>query len=227
MPNNLRRSKRVVRRCAFYVVAVIVVAVALMTSHAAVAQSCTAAGPALTLGTVNPYAGTSTTTSGNGSYNCVNPTAAAVTGYACVSVGTGSGGTSATNRTLASGTSKLPISITAGGASGQVGNGTSYPMQGPIVITIAANGSKAGTFPLAVTLPPPASGPPPGSYTSSFATTDAQFIYYTGSATTTCATLNAGTYLTTQANFSVSATIAVNQLGNGTRVQRPIGTRLC
>jgi spore coat protein U-like protein len=226
MPDNLRRSTRMVRRRAFYVGIALVLAVALLTSHTAAAQSCTAAGPALTLGTVNPYAGTSTTTSGTGSYNCVNPTAAAVTGYACVSVGTGTGGTSTTNRTLASGTSKLPISITAGGGSGQIGNGTSYPMYGPIIITIAANGSKAGTFPLAVTLPPPISGPPPGSYTSNFATTDAQFIYYTGSATTTCASLNTGTHLTTQADFSVSATMATQCTVASTSMAFPISSVL-
>ena len=180
----------------------------LLLPHAATAQSCTAAGPSLVLGTVNPYAGTTTTTSGNGTYSCTNPTAAAVTGYACVSVGTGTGGTSATNRTLVLGTSTIPIQITSGGASSQIGNGTSYPMYGPVLIQIPANGNKNGTFPLVVTMPPPSPAPPPGSYTSSFAGTDAQFIYYTGSSTTTCATLNAGTHLTTQANFSVSATVA-------------------
>lgn len=123
-----------------------------------------------------------------------------------MSVGTGTGGTTATNRTLASGASKLPINITTGGAA-QVGDGTSYPMYGPITITIPAGGNKAGTFPLAVTVPPPSPAPAPGSYASSFAGTDAQFIYYTGSAATTCATLNAGTHLTTQANFSISATV--------------------
>jgi len=179
----------------------------LLLPHAATAQSCTATGPSLLLGTVNPYAGT-TTTSGNGTYTCTNPTTAAVTGYGCVSVGTGTGGTSATNRTLVSGTSTVPIQITSGGASSQIGNGTSYPMYGPVLIQIPASGNTNGTFPLVVTLPPSSPAPPPGSYASSFAGTDAQFIYYTGSSTTTCATLNAGTHLTTQANFSVSATVA-------------------
>ncbi len=224
MPSNLKWSTKMVRRYRSCVGAALVLAVVLLTSHAAIAQSCTAAGPTLTLGTVNPYAGTSTTTSGTGSYNCANPTAAVVTGYACVSVGTGSGGTSTTNRTLASGTSKLPISITAGGASSQIGNGSSYPMYGPISITIPANGSKAGTFPLAVTLPPPVSGPPPGSYTSSFATTDAQFIYYSGSGT--CAALNAGTHLTAQADFSVSATIATQCTVASTSMAFPISSVL-
>lgn len=188
--------------------ATLAVLLGLLAPHAATAQSCTASGPTLLLGTVNPYANTTTTTSGNGSYTCTNPTAAAVASYGCVSIGTGTGGTSATNRTLVLNASTLPIQITSGGASSQIGNGTSYPMYGPIAITIPANGNTNGTFPLVVTLPPPSPAPPPGSYTSSFAGMDAQFIYYTGPATTTCATLNAGTHLITQADFSVSATIA-------------------
>ncbi len=185
----------------------LVLLLVLMAPRAATAQSCTAAGPTLLLGTVNPYSATSTTTSGTGSYTCTNPTASAITGYACVSIGTGTGGLSATNRTLLSGSSRLPVQITAGGASGQIGNGTSYPMYGPIVIPLPANSNRSGTFPLQITTPPPSPAPPPGTYTSNFAGTDAQFIYNTGSATTTCATLNAGTHLTTQANFSISATV--------------------
>ena len=180
---------------------------ALAAPHAATAQSCTATGPTLSLGTVNPYVGTSTTTSGNGTYSCTNPTAAAITAYACVSIGTGTGGTTAVSRTLLSGTTKLPIQINSGGVTPQIGNGTSYPMKGPIIFTAAANSNVSGTFSLAVTTPPPSPAPPPGSYTSSFAGTDAQFIYYTGSGSTTCATLNAATHFTTQANFSISATV--------------------
>ncbi len=189
-------------------VAALALLIVLVAPHRAAAQSCTAAGPSLLLGTVNPYAGTSTTTSGTGTYSCTNPTAAAITTYACVSVGTGTGGTSATNRTLVSGSSTIPIQITSGGASSQIGNGTSFPMYGPISFTTPANGTANGTFPLVVTLPPPAAAPPPGTYTSNFTGTDAQFIYYNGSAATTCATLNAGTHLTAQPTFSVSATVA-------------------
>jgi len=208
MPSYLTRLAAMLGRHLSGLAATLTLLLVLMVPYTATAQTCTASGPTLLLGTVNPYANTTTTTSGNGSFTCTNPTAAAVSGYGCVSIGTGTGGTSATNRTLVLNTSTIPIQITSGGASSQIGNGTSFPMYGPIAITIPANGNTNGTFPLVVTMPPPSPAPPPGSYTSSFAGTDAQFIYYTAAAGTTCATLNAGTHLTTQANFSVSATIA-------------------
>ncbi len=200
-------SRTASRRSGRHWGAALVLCLLVLAPHVATAQSCTAAGPTLLLGTVNPYSTTTTSTSGTGSYTCTNPNTTPITGYACVSVGTGTGGTSTTNRTLLSGSSTIPIQITAGGTSGQIGNGTSYPMYVPLTITIAANSNKSGTFPLAAAMPPPPA-PPPGSYTSSFAGTDAQFIYYTGTSTTTCSSLNAGTHLTTQANFSISATIA-------------------
>lgn len=187
--------------------AMLAVLTMLTTPRHAAAQSCTATGPTLTLGTVNPYAGTSTTTSGSGSYSCTNPTNQVVSGFACVSIGTGTGGTTATNRTLVLGGSNIPIQINSGGASTQIGNGTAYPMYGPIAISIPKNGNITGIFPIAITMPPPPA-PPPGAYTSNFTGTDAQFIYYTGAAGTTCATLNAGTHLTTNFTFAVSVTIA-------------------
>lgn len=175
--------------------------------RSAFAQSCTVTGPSLLLGTVNPYATASTTTSGTASYTCTNSTAANVAGNFCVSVGTGTGGTSTTNRTLLLNSITIPVQITAGGTSGQIGNGVSYPMYGPIFYFIQANSRTSGTFPLAVTMPPP-SPPPPGSYTSSFAGTDAQFLYNAVSSTTSCSNLSSSAHLTTQGNFSISATIA-------------------
>ena len=204
----------------------LVLAVLLGSATSVRAQSCTAAGPSLLLGTVNPYSTSTTTTSGNGTYSCTNPHSFAITGYACVSVGTGTGGITATNRALASGSSTIPVQIMAGGSSTQVGNGTSYPMYGPITIPIPANSSTSGTFPLSVSLPPPATAPAPGSYASSFSGADAMFIYYTGSSSTTCSSLNSGSHLSTQANFSISATIATQCKVSATSMAFPTASVL-
>nr|WP_321984292.1 spore coat U domain-containing protein [uncultured Lichenicoccus sp.] len=173
------------------------------------AQTCTASGPSLLLGTINPYTTSNTTTSGNGTYSCSNLLNFTTTIYACVSIGTGTGGLTATNRAVASGGATIPIQINSGGSSAQIGNGTSFPMYGPIAIpmtgVVAANST--GTFAIGVTLPPPATAPAPGTYTSSFSGADAVFFYYPESTAVTCSALAAGTHNTAQANFSISATI--------------------
>ncbi|MGI4943491.1 MAG: Csu type fimbrial protein [Janthinobacterium lividum] len=207
MPNNLNCLFPASRDCLVYLGVAILLCFTLALPHAASAQTCTMAGPTLTFGTLNPYSGATTTTSGNGTFTCSNSGTSSITIYACLSIGTGTGGTTPINRTLASGASKIPIMIETGGSAGQVGNGTSYPMAGPISVTLTAGQNTTTAFSIISTVPPPSPAPPPGSYTSSFAGADAQFIYAVRTSTTTCASLNSGTHQTTQANFSISATV--------------------
>ena len=196
--------------------------------HAAV--NCTITGPSLAFGTVNPYSGFPYSTSNNMILYCTNTGSSTVYLYGCLSVGTGSGGTSATNRTLASGASTIPIQITSGNGSGQIGNGTSYPMEGVYALApFPANSNLSLGITLAVTMPSPSSAPPPGSYTSSFSGTDAQFIYYyysSSSPSKTCASLNAGTHVTAQGNFSISATVPTQCTVSATSMAFPTASVL-
>ena len=195
-------------------------------SHSATAQTCTVAPPALTFGTLNPYAATVTTTSGNGNISCNNPTTAAVAIYLCLSLGTGSGGTAPTNRTLASGASKIPITLKTGGSPGQVGNGTSYPMAGPITVNVPASQTVNTAFSLISTVPPPSPAPAPGSYTSTFADADTKIIYAVRTSTTTCPTLNSSAPKTAQGNFTISATVPTQCSVTSTSMAFPISSLL-
>ena len=200
----------------------------LVSAVAAYAQTCTASGPSLLLGTVNPYTTTTTTTSGTGTYTCNNTLQLPTTIYACLSIGTGTGGISPANRALASGSSTIPIQINSGGASSQIGNGISYPMYGPIVISMTGIllASASGTFPIGVNLPPPAAAPSPGNYTSSFAGSDAVFIYYPETTAVTCSALAAGTHNTAQANFTITATVATQCTVSATSMAFPTASVL-
>ena len=173
--------------------------------------SCTVAGPSLTFGTVNPYSGFPYSTSGNGTLSCTNSGPLAATVYGCLSVGTGSGGISATNRAVALGAATIPVQITGGSAyPSQIGNGTSYPMEGLLTLSVGAYATATASVPLAVTMPAPGSTPGPGTYTSSFSGTDAQFFYNAPvlGSPSACSSLVSGTHSTAQANFSISATVA-------------------
>lgn len=207
MLDYLKRLAAMARSCFVYLGVAILLCSTLALLRPACAQTCTMAGPTLTFGTLNPYSGATTTTSGNGTFTCSNSGTTSITVYACLSIGTGTGGTTTTNRTLASGSSTIPITIKTGGSAGQVGNGTSYPMAGPISVTLTAGQSTTTAFSIISTVPPPSPAPPPGSYTSSFTGADAQFIYVARTSTTTCASLNSGAHQTTQANFSISASV--------------------
>jgi spore coat protein U-like protein len=191
--------------------------------------SCSAAGPALTFGTVNPYSGFPYSTSGTTSYSCTNASPSPATVYTCLSIGTGSGGMSTANRTLAAGTSTIPVQITGGSAyPSQIGNGTAYPMEGPVALSLAGSTTAAGSFALAVTMPAPGSAPPPGTYMSSFGGVDAQILYSAPSfgSPATCSALIAGTYSTAQANFSITAVVPTQCTVSATSLAFPTASVL-
>lgn len=178
----------------------------LLPGWAAAAINCTLTGPTLTFGTINIFATSST--SGNATLTCTT-TGQAQNFYACLSVGTGTGGTTASNRTLVSGGNTIPIQIT-GGASwpSQIGNGSSYPMEGVVSFSVPRQSSGSYTFPLVVTIPTPASLPPPGTYASTFTGTDFQVYWSTISASTCAALAAAGGTTAATGTFSVSAVVA-------------------
>lgn len=199
----------------------IVVAAAATVPNQAQAQvtlvTCTASGPTLTFGTVNPYSGFPYTTSGTTSVACSNVLPMPAVVYACLSVGTGSGGSSPANRNLAAGAATLPIRITGGSSSpNDIGDGTSFPMEGPVMLSVDASSAANANLPLVITIPTPGSAPPPGSYTSSFTGADAQVQYTAlevvagipiGVTPSSCAQLVAGLHSTAAADFSVTAIV--------------------
>ena len=169
--------------------------------------SCTLTGPALTFGTINIF--DSSTTSGNASFSCTSTDNQARTIYACLSIGTGTGGTTPTNRTLDFANNKIPIQIT-GGASWppQIGNGTSYPMEGVVNLNVPPRSSRSFVFALIITIPTPASRPPPGSYSSTFTGTDFQVYWNTASQSTCPALVTAGGTSIASGTFSAAALVA-------------------
>ncbi len=190
--------------------------------------TCSLTGPTLTFGTVNPYSGFPYSTSGNISYSCTNGPGPTQTLYLCLSIGTGSGGTTAGNRTLASGGATIPVQIT-NGALPQIGNGTTFSMEGPISFSVPANrGVAAGNLPLAVSMPAPGSPPTPGTYSSSFTTTDAQVLYLSqpSGGPTTCPTLVSALHDTAQADFSISATVPTQCTVSATSLAFPAASAL-
>ncbi len=170
----------------------------------------------MSFGTVNPYAGFPYSTSANVTYSCTNRDTSAHNIYLCASLGTGTGGTNGTDRTLSSGSSTIPIKITNGANATQIGDNTSYPMEGPLgPIGITANGSATGSVPLAVTMPAPPSAPPPGNYSSSFSSPDAELYYVFHPATgagsaapVSCAALMSETPASSSGHIVVSAVVA-------------------
>ena len=87
----------------------------------------------------------------------------------------------------------------------------------------------ARKYALSVRMPQPSSPPPPGSFSSSFSGTDAQFIYGTGGGTTptSCPSLvSSPGEQAAQANFSVSATIPMQCTVSATSLAFPTASVL-
>ncbi len=220
-----------VRRSLFGVAAVLGLLLAPCAPAAASGGTvtCTVAGPTMNFGTVNPYSGYPYYTSGDVSYSCQNTYSTSQIVYICISVGTGSGGTTTANRTLASGASTIPVQIQVTSTSGQTGNGTSYPMAGLYSVTVGANSSYSAQYALSVTMPQPGTAPPPGTFSSSFSGTDAQFVYGTGGGTTptSCPSLVSSPGVqAAQANFSVSATVPTQCTVSATSLAFPTASVL-
>lgn len=195
-------------RTASVVATVAAVLVLGTPGSARAAVTCSIAGSTLSFGTVNPYSGYPYSTSGTSNYTCTNSLGSTATVYGCVSIGIGTGGTTAANRTLSSGANTLPIQITGGVAyPSQIGNGTAYPMEGPISFSIGSHGSASGTFTVAATIPQPSPAPPLGNYTSTFSSSDFQFIFTTTSAPATCSALASGPYSTSSGHIVMSAQV--------------------
>lgn len=221
----MHRAAKALCRNATILIATLLVLLSFSVSRSANAQvACNANGPSLSFGTINPNSGFPYTTSGTIAVSCTNSTDSANTVTSCVSIGTGSGGTSPTNRTLSAGAATIPMQITGGnGHPGQIGDGTSYPMDGPFFVTVGAFQTTAFSVPIVITIPQPSTPPKGGSYTSSFNGADALLSY---NATSTTCTDFAGTYITTQAYFSVSATVASQCTVAATSLAFPTGATL-
>ena len=169
--------------------------------------SCTLSNSTLSFRTVNPFTAPASTSGALG-YSCTVGGSGNVTIYACLSLGTGTGGTTPSNRTLSSGNSTIPMQITGGSANpGQIGNGTSYPMEGPFTVAVLRNSSNSGSFPLAASIMMMTTPPPPGSYASTFSGTDAQMIYTSTSAPSTCAALAASAPQSTTGTLTINASV--------------------
>ena len=192
-----------------FVIALALVALSVAGRTPARAQSltCTLAAPALAFGTINVLSGSPAYASGNVTVSCVSTYPVAFSGYACLSIGSGSGGGSASARTLASGSSVLPFELReTAGASAQIGDGTSNPQEGPVSLTIPANGTATASFPVTGIIRTQPSLPLPGTYVSTFSGTQFEAV---GSITpsTTCAQVDATTAAAFTGSLTATATV--------------------
>ena len=178
----------------------------MLTSRPAMALGtvCSFAGPTLTLGSINPFAGFPYTTSGNIGVTCINLDRVATTAYVCLSISATPSGLTAVGSARV-----LPIQFT-GGANwpSQIGDGTTAPMAGPFAFSVAGGSATAGLLPLVTRLLDPGAAPLPGAYISVLSGTSAQAFYTTGStAPSSCAALIAGASSVASVGVSVLATV--------------------
>lgn len=222
MPPEVARAISRLTGCVAILAALLLLAV---PCGARAAVSCTATGPSLTFGTLNPFATAPSVTSGTASFACLNSGSVPATVSFCIAISAGSGGVSGS--TLVSGASQLPLQITGGpGYPSPIGDGTAYPMAGPFVLSVGALATAAATYPLTATIPVPSSSPAPGTYTSSFTGTSARDLYTTSSTPATCSGLASGAYQIAQAPFSVTAIISTQCTVSTTPLTFPTASTL-
>ncbi|MGO9446275.1 MAG: spore coat protein U domain-containing protein [Thiobacillaceae bacterium] len=176
----------------------------------AISVTCSSSATNINFGSVNGLA-TGTSSTGTVSWTC-NNTGGGQSAYVtfCLNIGSGTGGTSGSARLLVGGTPSLQFQLYQDAANTQIWgsllsgpNTTPYQTQ----FIIPANGAYTGSATVHGAIPNGQSGITPGSYSSTFSTTNSAVsgTYNAGGSTypSTCGTANSGIYFP----FTVTATV--------------------